>query len=391
MGLETLIVAAVVTHLLVLGAVFRVGRSMCRRWDARMQVDQRLADLLERALARRAERHRAQPEPQGQTAPDPLARTTRPPVPRVMVSNELLTRLARGIRLELEKQPGKENGFALVGRLAGGGACRRLILNGMIDSGPLSERSPGHVQFDRAYQQAELDLMRLMDPRASHLGDAHLHPGAMNTCSSGDFRTDLRNVRASSTREMVFVIATLQSAYREPPRSSRCICIGGIRLDFYYLGHASGFRYAKIRPELAEEPALVVPDYLRQQAECDWQATSLDWQCLQLMRGTRFSTCALRLGDEAAPVNCVELSGDGERLLLLLPEAPWDPPQVLVELNGELVELDAPAPGTDRTLLLSRMVLAARRALAGRRRDAMEGADGDAARVTQGVPLLSRS
>jgi hypothetical protein len=375
MFLPIMLTCALAAHLLGLAILVYFVRQLHLRVEHLTAPDQQLAssrkggvreDLLR--PKRESDQQRALDRPEEWSAPSAA-------MPEVRISRQLLHRLAAGIRREHEIHPYLENGFALIGRTEGDGDDRRLVINGMIESGPATDRSAGHVRFDREYQQQELDLMQIIDPRASHVGDAHLHPGTLDCCSSGDLITDVANVRASATQEMIFVIATLRSAYNGSARiHGDNNCIAGIKLDFYYLGHTSGFRYRRIQPEQVDEPILIVPEYLRGRVREDAVAAKLDSLCLRNIPATRVHLRELVSPDGGPALPCLEIVGDDrqERLILLLGESSHDTPQVLVELDGRLEAVDMPSPveGTDCPWL-THLVLKARKIVSRRTDGAM--------------------
>jgi len=122
-------------------------------------------------------------------------------LPKLFVANKCLNAIADGINAF---KAGTETGYALMGMIE----SDSMLINGLIDPGPKAEYSYGHVKFDRDYQQEELDKVQMVTPEIGQVGDVHLHPGSMNTCSGGDLTTDSNNVRASASQEMIFIIVT---------------------------------------------------------------------------------------------------------------------------------------------------------------------------------------
>ena len=130
-------------------------------------------------------------------------------VPSVLVSSELLNQLADGLSQFRRQNQDLETGYTLVGKVTGQGINRKIMVQGLIEPGEQLDCSMYHVTHDRDNDQGELELFQLIDPHVCHIGDAHLHPGAMDVCSDGDYQTDLGNVQTSTTGEMIFMIATL--------------------------------------------------------------------------------------------------------------------------------------------------------------------------------------
>lgn len=269
-------------------------------------------------------------------APDALA------IPPVVVSRPALDRLAREIARFRSGTPGVETGYALVGTATGDGASRVIRIQGILDAGPSSTRSPGAVTFDRAYQQAELEVLQCLWPGVGHVGDAHLHPGSLDRCSSVDFKTDLGNVRASATQEMVFAIATAVETHASDNLEG-AILREGLKLDFYYLGKASGYRYARIQPRIAEDGLLEIAPALRAWIVSDPTRARLELEVLRRLPG--FSVSLMRQ-DGAASGFLVSRNDIAYDVAVV-----FDPdsgqPSVCVRFGGDLVEyrsdvLDSP-------------------------------------------------
>lgn len=258
-------------------------------------------------------------------------------LPAVLISRDVLGRLVDGINQDRRREPDVEHGFALVGRIDGDGGSRQIIINGLIDAGHEVQKSGGHVKFDRDYQQRELQQLQLMDARASHIGDAHLHPGTLDRCSSGDLRTDRGNVLASRTREMVFCIATVASRHAwSAAQDPTSICLEGLKLDFYYLGYASGFEYRKVLPHTADdEPALWAPPAMLGLLRRGLQRTRLDWTNLCSLPQFCVRLCEIAIDASRKP--CLELCHrtEGWKALILVGDASG-PPQVMVERHGTM-------------------------------------------------------
>lgn len=284
-------------------------------------------------------------------------------IPEVLISARLLEALVDRMRTELDDRPQVEVGFALVGRIDGDGEGRRIVLNGMIEAGT-DDRSCGHVRFDREHQQQELDLLRSLDHRVMHLGDAHTHPGDLNEPSGGDLATDAGNVRASNTQEMVFVIATDQRHVRqrrldglrratEPPGQEDAL--RGLRLNFFYLGKASEYRYRRVAPRVAgDEPMLSFPLSLR-----TWHAFDPTRFVLELDVLRRIAGWSMRIVPGSDAVSLQFVSPTRRTCVLVrVEDYPQQPPAIFVRMpSGQTVEYDEAAlhlPGwSPRTWLIS--------------------------------------
>ena len=259
------------------------------------------------------------------------------PIPQVLLARQVLEVLVDGINRHRRVRPGAETGFALVGKVLGEGPHRRLLVNGLIQAGTEAAFSPGSVKFDRAFQQRELEMMQLLDQRACHIGDAHLHPGSLDTCSAGDLETDLGNVRASMTQEMVFVIATA-SGWRI--RSEESLHVDGLKLDFFYLGKSSGYEYRRFVPEVIDEPVSQVNPALRAFAEAAPVRTRLDFASLRRLPGQDLRVTDMRL--DGAELPCVELThrAMGYKAAIVFGPDPLARPHVFVDTGAELVRYE---------------------------------------------------
>ena len=262
-------------------------------------------------------------------------------LPAIRVSRRLLVNLVAGICKDIQGQPGAETGFALIGRVEGEGPGRQIIINGLIDAGDQVDRSACHVRFDRDYQQRELERLQFLDPRSSHMGDAHLHPGSLDHCSSGDYQTDLANVRTSRSGEMVFVIATLARAHHRSAFES-CLLAEPLKLDFFYLGEASDYEYRKFLPRIVDEPVLEVPDLLRELERDHPGRLRHELDCLRRIDGLRLRLAGTRIDDQTVPALHVCENQGKWTAVILLDGYPKSPPRVYVEKDGSEKELHAP-------------------------------------------------
>lgn len=266
--------------------------------------------------------------------PRPTRETT---VPRVQFLADVIDRLAKGINESRRQRGGVETGYALVGKLVGDGSSRVMMVSGLIDEGPSSARSGGHHQADRQYQQRELELLQLIDADAMFIGDAHLHPGSLDSCSAGDLRTDSANVRESHSQEMVFVIATVASAHRGN-RSPDSLYHDGLKLDFYYLGKASGYQYRHFRPEVVEGAALSAPAELRRFAAADPVRTRLDFENMRRLANYHMGLVQQATGDQACrPCIVMKHKTDGFTAMIAFSADPRQRPDVFVEDNAHQV------------------------------------------------------
>jgi len=264
--------------------------------------------------------------------------SSRGSIPRVQFLSGVIERLAAGINLSRRRRGEVETGYALVGKIVGDGSSRIIVVNGLINEGPGATRTCGHIKFDRPYQQDELCLLQLADPDLEHMGDAHLHPGNMDRCSGGDYQTDTRNVRASHSQEMVFVIATRASAYGSS-QSDESLCHAGLKLDFFYLGKASGYEYRHFRPQVVQGEPIAVSEELRRFADADPVRARLDFDNLRRLMDYRMKIGELP-GDGGRGRPCVEMTHKTLRFrtLIAFSADPRQRPEVLVDDGTQLMQ-----------------------------------------------------
>lgn len=259
-------------------------------------------------------------------------------LPRVRLLSGVLERLATGINESRRHRGTVETGYALVGKVVGSGTSRTILVSGLVDEGPSSDRSGGHHQADRSYQQKELELLQLVDGEVMFIGDAHLHPGNLDRCSGGDYRTDSANVRASHTQEMVFAIATAESAHWGG-RSPSSLYYQGLKFDFFYLGQASNYEYRHCEPEIVDGAALDVPLELRRFAMADSMRARLDFENLRRLAHYRMALTALPDPDGASrPCIVMRHKSKGFSALIAFSADPHKCPEVFVEVGSELRE-----------------------------------------------------
>ena len=270
-----------------------------------------------------------------------LSRASRK-LPQIEFAEGVIRKMADGINAFRKRRHGVETGFALVGNIVGSGATRKIVVRGLVDAGPGTECSAGHVDFDRDYQTREIEKLRLIDWEVSHIGDAHLHPGAMDHCSGGDYQTDRANVLASNSQEMVFVIATDARAHRGGQvRGS--MYVGGLKLDFFYMGVDSNSEYRAFLPTIAYGvAALEVDDSLERFHDSDPVRVVLDFDNLRRLAGYsyRFTLCPMGDG-HAGP--CVEMTHKrlGFKLLILFGDSAFERPEVYVQIGEKIVQYDS--------------------------------------------------
>ena len=295
----------------------------------------------------------------------------RPTLPRIRFVADVIARLAEGFRRSREQRGDVETGFALVGRVVGQGRDRTILVNGLIDEGPDAARSCGHHRSDRPYQQRELEYLQLVDSGAMHVGDAHLHPGAMDSCSGGDYATDLANVRASHSQEMVFVIAT-NAVATWGRRLSESLIRGGIKLDFFYLGTASDYEYCRFQPDIVEGQALRIPAELLRLAKLAPVRTRLDLENLQRLTDYEMNVSEMAIGEDAEPRPCIQMrhKTQGFTTLITFGGDPQGRPEVYVENGGEVLRYEANYLAGDwaRVIWFTPIVMDVEREMAARRR-----------------------
>lgn len=154
--------------------------------------------------------------------------------------------------------PDHEEGGVLVGWRSDNGNVRGYHVVGFIDSGPNASTSAGHLDVDNEYITKQLALWSYIFPQLEILGFIHRHPGQLDKCSSGDIAGDVPVVKAASRKEMVFGIITINhpnkadllAHYKEgsltgTDRPKR------YKINFFYLGHSSNYKYQAFLPDLA--------------------------------------------------------------------------------------------------------------------------------------------
>jgi len=258
-------------------------------------------------------------------------------IPRVNIRKGVIQHLADYINAFRQQQKGVETGCALVGSVVGSGAARAIEIKGSIDAGPKSEQSFGHVQFDRHYQQDQIKKMQLIDPDTGHIGDCHLHPGAMDRCSSGDRKTDQQNVKASVSQEMVFIIVTSLAAHPKEP-DERCVCHDGLKFDVFYMGKSSDYEYVKIVPNVIAGNALSVVPRMDKYYKSDPTRVTLDFENLQRLARFDFQVVHNREnGPEQAGECCVQLAHKklNYKILICIGDSTSEVPEVYIEAGNK--------------------------------------------------------
>ncbi len=262
-------------------------------------------------------------------------------LPTILVNKGTLDALTAGINKSLRQNGRVETGYALVGKINGDERSRFITVCGLIDAGPDAKRCSGHVVFDRPYQQTELRLLQMVDTEVMHIGDVHLHPGAMDQCSEGDYHTDAANVCASRSQEMVFAIATVASAHR-PERLQNGFIHDGLKLDFFYLGKKSGYRYARVLPEIIDGHALIVPAQLRHFAEAFPERALLDFDNLRRLRNYRMAILQMP-NDDGDICPCIRMTHRTKRFqtIMIFTGQPRQPLDVLVKIGTNITRFQA--------------------------------------------------
>jgi hypothetical protein len=259
-------------------------------------------------------------------------------VPRVQFISGVIERLVAGINESRQRRGEMETGYALVGKIIGEGRSRTILVSSLIDEGDDATRTCSHIKFNRTYQQNELCLLQLVDADLMHVGDAHLHPGAMDFCSGGDHQTDTRNVRDSHSQEMVFVIATKASAHGGS-RSPVSIYYAGLKLDFFYLGKTSGYEYQPFRPDIVRGQVVAASEELRRFATVDRVRARLDFDNLRRLTDYRMTMTELPTdGEHRRP--CIEMTHKtrGFKTLIAFSADPSERPEVFVDDGTQLMQ-----------------------------------------------------
>ena len=314
-------------------------------------------------------------------------------IPRVQVLAGVVDCLVAGINESRRRRGDVETGYALVGKITGEGVSRVINLSGLIDEGPNAARSGGHHKADRDYQQRELDLLQLVDGDVMHIGDAHLHPGSMDTCSGGDHRTDLGNVKASRSLEMVFVIATAASAHWAG-RSEDSIHRDGLKLDFFYMGRSSGYEYRHFRPEIVRGPSLSAPTELRRFAAADPVRAKLDFENLRRLTAYRMTVGELP-AEGGTGRACIEMAhrSRGFKTIIAFSADPGGRPEVFVDTGSQVMQFQ-PAwlngGWTPGLVWFTPIVLDVEREITGRRVVAGSGRDIEATAGGRSAPAEAK-
>lgn len=237
-------------------------------------------------------------------------------LPKVLVSSEVIDEMAARIQESRRLRGDVETGCALIGKILKTGQSRAIEITGLLDEGPKAKRSGGHHQADRAYQQNELEMLQLIDREIMHLGDAHLHPGSLDTCSSGDYRTDVANVRESRSQEMVFIIVTT-AAGRWREEGFRSVLRNGLKFDFFYLGKSSNYDYRRVQPDVVHKPMLRLGANLRKFIEASPSRARLDLGNLQRLAHYEMRISELMLPGQQ-PRSCIDMSHKTGRFRILM-------------------------------------------------------------------------
>ena len=288
-------------------------------------------------------------------------------LPHVQFSHELLGQLAREIVTFRKPHPGIETGYALVGNVSRSTSKSVITIYGMIDAGPNAERSPGHIRYDRVYQQRKLDVLRLRDPRAQYMGDAHLHPGTLDRCSGGDAVTDRASVSASATHELVFVIVTVAQSSRSSVKS---VYRDGLKFDFYYLGMSSAYRYVKIAPEIADVPVLIGGPVLEAFFDANPVRAVLDFANLHRLSHYSLQLTESELDgvDPARACICLTHHSRPYEILIEFAADTSSVPRIMVDLDGHLFDYEPEFlnPATAPSIWFTPLVLAVEREIESR-------------------------
>ncbi len=261
--------------------------------------------------------------------------------PQVRIYKSLVEQLAAGINDSRRAYGDVETGYALVGKITGEGPSRIITICGLIEAGTKARRLSAQVTFDREFQQQELRLLQMVDAEVMHIGDLHLHPGRFDRCSNGDYQTDVANVRASRSQEMVFGIVTAGWPRRDK-RSDSSIWLAGLKFDFFYLGKVSGYQYARVVPESIDGRLLAVPAALRRFAKAFPERAVLDFDNLRRLRNYRMTVSVLPT-THGVESPCIEMTHKTRnyRTLILFSDASSQSPEVLVEIDGEITRFES--------------------------------------------------
>ena len=261
-------------------------------------------------------------------------------IPKVLVSREALNAAFAEIQRLARRMPGDEVGCTFVGRVIEEDPSRKILLNGVLTEGDNVERSAGHHDMDRHTQLPELTALQAVDPRVGFMGDLHLHPGNMTKPSSGDYRTDVANVKESSTQELILGIFTRDSGYGGWNSSDEAIHQNDFRLDLYYMGSASNFDYVPIRAYVSDEtPMLSASPGLADFVRSHPVRAQLDFAAIRRLPDYEEVVFSTFLAEDAAQEQaCVQLSHKrGYKATIVLDANPNLLPSVFVEIGGEVI------------------------------------------------------
>ena len=265
-------------------------------------------------------------------------KTTNKNIPKVEFVQGVIEKMVNGINDFRNQHLDIETGYALIGNVVGSGVKRKIVVSGLVDAGPETQRSSGHVEFNRQYQQLEIEKMRLLDWNICHIGDSHLHPGSMDYCSGGDYETDRKNVINSRSKEMVFVIATKEYS-RHLDHSKESMYVDGLKLDFFYLGADSNYEYRHFLPSVMPGDAIEINDSLRRFFDCDVTKVILDFDNLRRLNNFSYQLLDYPMdGGCASP--CVELTHKilSFKVLIFFGDSTAEKPTVYIEVGDEIME-----------------------------------------------------
>jgi hypothetical protein len=303
---------------------------------------------------------------------EPVSHKSTTGIPRVAITKSLLTAIhdyicdfvmRRGTNLEI--------GGMLVGAFEPAHDAKTITvrLNGYIDAGPNSDCKPGSILMDSDYQSNMLKGIQLREPRADVGGMFHLHPGAYDECSTGDFEADCRAVAAAGTGFLVFVIITRNNP-KEDPLSLR---LGDLKFDFFVMSQVLGRCYHKVMPVIEGGTLLQPEPLLARWIRIKGSQASLDFALLRQVHGLgSISLCEVAIGKHAGlwltilslqPRRAIHilLSQDGALRLFLgneqAPEhecmGPWTQPEIgRLILISQLVLLALEHVGANRAALV---------------------------------------
>jgi proteasome lid subunit RPN8/RPN11 len=318
-------------------------------WQALVKTAGRFLDDLNRSLVRPrlliAEARR----------PPPALPCKYQPLRRVLLTDEVARTLFEEYAAHREGSRGEEEtGWILLGLRE----VNEAVVLATLPAGTDCNAGVAHVRFNCSGQALGSRIVRQADKRLTIVGVVHTHPGTLRHPSDGDFRGDSGWVKQLRGGEGVFGIGTVDGEPTPGPVFARqpqphVQCLSDMRLSWYALG-AGDRNYRPLAYAITLGPDLARPLHPLW-STIEAHAESLDRLYRQQARVVFEVTPGL-----AGPALAVDVSlaepGNAVRVLLEGKQVRY-----FVELEGELLAVNASEPRVDRGVYLLLAELAARR------------------------------